>query len=131
MQARTPRNRMEPIANETIMLSVMKLHQPLWMVRTRDRSALGRRGPAHLLQSQDATALPLQRGTRHNGPMRSQPPTPRRLTCARCGKAFDCHLGGGCWCAAEPYRLPMPDEAAEDCLCPACLRAAAARAKAG
>ena len=60
---------------------------------------------------------------------------PRRLACARCGAAFDCSLGGGCWCAAEPYRLPMPDAAAqdsprdapEDCLCPACLRAAAAQ----
>jgi hypothetical protein len=49
----------------------------------------------------------------------------RRLNCARCGRAFDCRLGGGCWCAAEPYRLPMPDSDAEDCLCPACLRAAA------
>ena len=50
----------------------------------------------------------------------------RRLTCARCGAAFDCSLGGGCWCADEPYRLPMPETAAEDCLCPACLRAKAA-----
>jgi hypothetical protein len=50
----------------------------------------------------------------------------RRLACARCGTPFDCNLGGGCWCAAEPYRLPMPDLAAEDCLCPACLRAKAA-----
>jgi len=50
---------------------------------------------------------------------------PRRLTCARCGTAFDCNLGGGCWCAAEPYRLPMPDRATEDCLCPTCLRQAA------
>lgn len=49
----------------------------------------------------------------------------RRLTCARCGTAFDCGLGGACWCAAEPYRLPMPDAATEDCLCPGCLRAAA------
>jgi hypothetical protein len=50
----------------------------------------------------------------------------RRLACARCGTAFDCSLGGGCWCAAEPYRLPMPDSVAGDCLCPACLRAKAA-----
>jgi len=55
---------------------------------------------------------------------------PRRLACARCGAAFDCSLGGDCWCAAEPYRLPLPEAAAEDCLCPACLRAAAARASA-
>jgi hypothetical protein len=52
---------------------------------------------------------------------------PRRLICARCGTVFDCGLGSECWCAAEPYRLPMPDSAAEDCLCPACLRAAAAQ----
>jgi hypothetical protein len=54
---------------------------------------------------------------------------PRRLTCARCGAAFDCGLGGDCWCAAEPYRLPMSNAAAEDCLCPACLRQAAATAQ--
>jgi len=52
---------------------------------------------------------------------------PRRLTCARCGAAFDCGLSGDCWCAAEPYKLPMSATPAEDCLCPACLRAAAAR----
>jgi hypothetical protein len=57
-------------------------------------------------------------------PLETTPP--RRLACARCGTVFDCSLGGGCWCAAEPYRLPMPDEAAADCLCPDCLRAKAA-----
>jgi hypothetical protein len=56
----------------------------------------------------------------------TRPPAPRRLTCARCGAAFDCGLGGDCWCAAEPYRMPMTTAAAEDCLCPACLRQAAA-----
>jgi Cysteine-rich CWC len=59
---------------------------------------------------------------------------PRPLTCARCGVPFDCGLGGDCWCAAEPFRLPMPKPApkltpepgsVEDCLCPICLRAAA------
>ncbi|MBX9777592.1 MAG: hypothetical protein K2Y71_24700 [Xanthobacteraceae bacterium] len=59
-----------------------------------------------------------------SGPNESS--APRRLACARCGAAFDCRLGGGCWCAAEPYRLPMPAADAEDCLCPACLKAAAA-----
>jgi hypothetical protein len=54
------------------------------------------------------------------------PSTNRRLACARCGTAFECSPGGGCWCDAEPYRLPMPDAATEDCLCPACLRQAAA-----
>ena len=51
---------------------------------------------------------------------------PRRLTCARCGAAFDCGLGGDCWCAAEPYRLPLTSAGEiEDCLCPNCLRRAA------
>jgi hypothetical protein len=54
-----------------------------------------------------------------------QTPVPRRLACVQCGTAFDCTLGGPCWCSAEPYRLPVPDVGAEDCLCPACLRAAA------
>jgi hypothetical protein len=47
----------------------------------------------------------------------------RAIACARCGAAFDCGLSGECWCAAEPYRLPMTT--AEDCMCPACLRKAA------
>jgi hypothetical protein len=54
----------------------------------------------------------------------------RRVVCARCGAAFDCGLGGDlggeCWCAAEPYRLPMTAAATEDCLCPDCLRKVAA-----
>ena len=51
----------------------------------------------------------------------------RTLACARCGSVFECQLAGDCWCAAEPYRLPLTTEgAAEDCLCPACLRQAAA-----
>jgi hypothetical protein len=58
-------------------------------------------------------------------------PVPRRLTCAQCGAAFDCTLGGPCWCSAEPYRLPMPEAGGSDCLCPACLRAAAARQDTG
>jgi hypothetical protein len=48
----------------------------------------------------------------------------RDMVCARCGAAFRCGLGGDCWCAAEPLRLPMPG-ADQDCVCPACLRAAA------
>jgi hypothetical protein len=59
--------------------------------------------------------------------MQPQPVTPpRTLNCARCGTAFECGLSGQCWCAAEPYRLPMTMAAVEDCLCPACLRKAAA-----
>jgi hypothetical protein len=62
----------------------------------------------------------------------------RRVTCARCDAAFDCGSGGqagdqagGCWCAAEDYRMPMPMAAGEDCLCPACLRAAASSTRIG
>jgi hypothetical protein len=52
--------------------------------------------------------------------------TVRDLRCARCGAAFTCGTGGrdgGCWCCDEAYRVPMPATAAQDCLCPACLRA--------
>lgn len=54
-----------------------------------------------------------------------KPAITRNLNCARCGAAFGCGLSGGCWCEAEPYRLPLPTQAAQDCLCPACLRDAA------
>ncbi|RIK97258.1 MAG: hypothetical protein DCC74_08090 [Proteobacteria bacterium] len=50
---------------------------------------------------------------------------PRELTCPRCGARFTCDLSGQCWCAGETARLPLP-KPGEDCLCPACLRAAAA-----
>jgi uncharacterized protein len=55
----------------------------------------------------------------------------RRLACARCGTAFECGTGGSggaCWCADEAYRMPMPVTPDEDCMCPPCLRAAAAAA---
>jgi hypothetical protein len=52
--------------------------------------------------------------------------TPRRIDCARCEASFECGLSANCWCATEPYRLPMTKAAIEDCLCPACLRKAAA-----
>ncbi|MFA6266270.1 MAG: cysteine-rich CWC family protein [Pseudolabrys sp.] len=55
----------------------------------------------------------------------------RALSCERCGAGFTCGGDIGCWCAAEPYRLPMPAPGAtSDCLCPDCLRAAAAKAPA-
>lgn len=53
-------------------------------------------------------------------------PPPRSVTCARCGTAFSCSLNGDCWCAAEPYRLPMTEATIEDCLCRECMRKAAA-----
>lgn len=49
----------------------------------------------------------------------------RTVTCARCGTAFGCGLSAECWCASLPARLPLPDDKAEDCLCPDCLRRAA------
>ena len=55
----------------------------------------------------------------------------RRIACERCGAEFRCGRDSpaGCWCAAEPYRLPVPLPAAagpsSDCLCPSCLRALA------
>jgi hypothetical protein len=52
--------------------------------------------------------------------------SPRQVTCARCGASFECGLSGDCWCAAEPYRLPVTKAWIEDCLCPACLRQATA-----
>ena len=58
--------------------------------------------------------------------MTSTATSSRRIACARCGALFDCGLSAECWCAAEPYRLPMTKAALEDCLCPACLRKAAA-----
>jgi hypothetical protein len=55
------------------------------------------------------------------------PNATRRLACARCGAAFECAPGGDCWCAAEPYKLPLTAAGEiEDCLCPTCLRKAAA-----
>eukprot|EP01035_Chromulina_nebulosa_P008800 gene8800-11899_t len=51
---------------------------------------------------------------------------PRSLICQSCGTAFACNLSGDCWCMAEPVQLPLPAAgSATDCLCPACLRAAA------
>ena len=51
----------------------------------------------------------------------------QRLACARCGTSFECGArAGACWCMDEAYRLPMPDAADATCLCPTCLRAAAA-----
>jgi hypothetical protein len=59
-------------------------------------------------------------------PSPAQPlPTPRRLACAVCGTEFSCGLSTECWCAAETARLPLPTGTG-DCLCPDCLRKAAA-----
>jgi hypothetical protein len=70
----------------------------------------------------------MQDMTASSGPGSSGPqaraPAARRLACPRCGIEFGCDLSGNCWCDSEAARLPMP-VAGEDCLCPACLRAAA------
>jgi len=59
--------------------------------------------------------------------------TERRLICEGCGEEFGCARDniGECWCNAEAFRLPLPAAGtrAADCLCPACLRQAAARLK--
>jgi Cysteine-rich CWC len=52
---------------------------------------------------------------------RSETLTPRRIACSGCGTEFSCSLSGGCWCADESFRLPLPADAT-DCLCPDCLR---------
>jgi hypothetical protein len=61
------------------------------------------------------------------------PATDRRLICESCGQEFGCGRDdiGACWCHAETYRLPLPTAGTQtaDCLCPDCLRAAAAQLK--
>lgn len=68
--------------------------------------------------------LPLSHGHGHLTPVE------RRIACERCGREFGCSRDSiaGCWCNAEPYRLPMPSRAGRfsDCLCPNCLREFAA-----
>ena len=59
--------------------------------------------------------------------IRLETPPSRRLACAGCGTEFICSLSGPCWCAEEDFRMPMPLDGS-DCLCPDCLRKAAARA---
>jgi Cysteine-rich CWC len=56
---------------------------------------------------------------------RKESSSARRLACSRCGTEFSCDPAGACWCMDESFRLPMPAEG-EDCLCPDCLRKAAA-----
>jgi len=62
-------------------------------------------------------------------------PASRRTRCARCGIVFECGLSADCWCAAEPYRVPMTrargGDCGADCLCRACLREAASLAGVG
>lgn len=54
----------------------------------------------------------------------------RRIACSGCGAEFTCGRSETCWCADESFRLPMPGDAQDfpslDCLCPDCLRRAAA-----
>jgi hypothetical protein len=58
------------------------------------------------------------------------PDITRPKTCPRCGAGFGCSTSGACWCAEEPYRMPMPKAGAskdegigyDDCLCRTCLR---------
>jgi len=58
-------------------------------------------------------------------------PAARTKTCTHCGTVFDCSTSSGCWCAKEPYRLPMPAPGStDDRMCPPCLRAEAAKRQA-
>lgn len=57
------------------------------------------------------------------------PKPARQMSCERCGAAFGCGAGtGACWCTQESFKLPLPKDGSRftDCLCPACLREAAA-----
>jgi hypothetical protein len=49
--------------------------------------------------------------------------------CARCGAPFTCGRDdpAGCWCAALPHLPARALDAAQGCLCPACLQQALAR----
>jgi len=55
----------------------------------------------------------------------------RQMSCERCGREFGCSRDAieTCWCAAEPYRLPipLPPEVGRfsGCLCLSCLRTVA------
>lgn len=53
---------------------------------------------------------------------KSTSPTARRVTCAHCGVVFGCGLSGDCWCTDVDFRMPVPEDDAQDCLCPDCLR---------
>ncbi|TRZ69271.1 MAG: hypothetical protein D4S02_02390 [Rhodocyclaceae bacterium] len=49
---------------------------------------------------------------------------PSPNTCARCGATFACGMETGsepCWCAELPA-LQVPQDQAQGCYCPACLR---------
>jgi HAD superfamily hydrolase (TIGR01509 family) len=64
-------------------------------------------------------------------PTASPVPAARSLVCERCGTGFSCALSGDCWCTAEPVQLPLPAAGSgADCVCPDCLRKAAAHAAA-
>jgi len=62
-----------------------------------------------------------QRNECQTGPMREK-------QCPACGARFECYAGG-CWCGAvslsDAARARLGQQYA-DCLCPACLRQAAA-----
>jgi hypothetical protein len=97
-----------------------------------DENASGGDAEAAFRRRNDVTTtrLILPTMTPDNTAMIPAPLMPlRRLACQRCGGAFECGTGGAdgaCWCMAESTRLPMPETAAADCLCPACLSEALA-----
>jgi ribosomal protein L34E len=66
------------------------------------------------------------------------PPAPharaQSARCPRCGSAFDCAMHGqpfDCWCKSMPALPADRLEPGGRCLCPECLAAEIARARAG
>ena len=58
-----------------------------------------------------------------------QSPSVREAACPQCGAVFHCGArAGACWCQDLP---PVTVLADGDCLCPACLTAAAERSDPG
>ena len=47
--------------------------------------------------------------------------------CIKCGAEFHCGIAAGettCWCMEKPVILPVPEDEATGCYCPACLEKA-------
>ncbi|MGY8656845.1 MAG: cysteine-rich CWC family protein [Verrucomicrobiia bacterium] len=57
---------------------------------------------------------------------------PAKVSCPRCGAAFECGVAAGkssCWCFEKPRMADLPREF-DSCLCPACLEEVQNQAKA-
>lgn len=49
---------------------------------------------------------------------------PEVTQCPKCGEAFECSGGSGCWCAQLPHVLPCSRCSDATCFCPSCLKEA-------